>query len=250
MTTTPDRLRTAVRRTGWWSVLVLVVVGLGLVATPSASAQGWRALSLQAPATVVAGVPFDVTVTVLDAAGQPASAYRGTVRFGTDDALVRVLPAPYTFTQADSGTHTFTGVTLVGPGAHKLAARDARQPRLHDLDRVRVADAGAAIEGQVLSELDPVSGGVVTVYDAVTGLVVGSGPADIDGSSYRITGLPAGAIKVGAVVPGPYEPDFANDRDTLAQADVFTLTPHTTLVQSWELANFGPYLDVRHVEQG
>lgn len=235
--------RTA-RRTAWWSVVVLLMAGLGLVAAPSASATGWRTLALRAPDTVVAGVPFDVSVTILNAAGRPARAYVGTVRFATDDALVRALPDAYTFTRADRGTHVFSGVTLVGTGAHQLAARDAENPRLHDVDRVWVADAGAAIEGQVLSEFDPVEGGIVTVYDAVTGLALKSGPADIDGYHYRITGLPAGAIKVGAVVPGPYEPDFANDRDTLALADVFTLSPGVTLVQSWEPEDFGPYLDV------
>ncbi|WP_456786065.1 hypothetical protein [Cellulomonas sp. P5_C5] len=235
------------RRTAWWSVVVLLVAGLVLVAAPSASATGWRTLALRVPATVVAGVPFDVTVAVLNAAGRPATAYRGTVRFATDDVLVRTLPEAYTFTRADRGTHTFTGVTLVGTGPHRLVARDSSSRRLHDVDRVLVADAGAAIEGQVLSGLDPVAGGTVTVYDAVTGLALRSGPADIDGYRYRITGLPAGDITVGAVVPGPYQPDFANDRDTLAQADVFTLSPGTTLVQSWEPESFGPYLDVQHL---
>lgn len=234
------------RRTAWWSVVVLLVAGLGLVAAPSASATGWRTLALRGPATVVAGVPFDVTVTVVDRSGAPAAGYRGTVRFSTSDALVRALPGTYTFTAADAGTHTFTGLTLVGTGTQRLAVRDVRHHRLHDVDRVRVISAGAAVEGQVLSGLDPVQGGFVTVYDAVTGRVLGSGPADIDGFSYRITGLPAGDIKVSAVVPGPYEPDFANDRDTLAEADVFTLQPGVTLVQSWDPESFGPYLDVRY----
>jgi len=247
MTTERARQGTAARRTAWWSVVVLLIAGLGLVAAPSASATGWRTLALRAPSTVVAGVPFDVTVTVLNAAGRPAVAYRGTVRLATDDPLVRTLPGAYTFTRTDRGTHTFTGLTLVGTGPHRLTARDVNAPRLHDADRVRVADAGAAVEGQVLSEFDPVEGGIVTVYDAVTGLALKSGPADIDGYYYRITGLPAGDIKVGAVVPGPYEPDFANDRETLAQADVFTLSPGVTLVQSWEPEDFGPYLDVQPI---
>ena len=187
MATERARQGTAARRTAWWSVVVLLIAGLGLVAAPSASATGWRTLALRAPSTVVAGVPFDVTVTVLNAAGRPAVAYRGTVRLATDDPLVRTLPGAYTFTRTDRGTHTFTGLALK------------------------------------------------------------SGPADIDGYHYRITGLPAGDIKVGAVVPGPYEPDFANDRETLAQADVFTLSPGVTLVQSWEPEDFGPYLDVEPI---
>jgi len=225
---------------------VLVLTGLSFVGAPSASATGSQSLRLRAPAAVVAGVPFDVTVTVRSA-GRHSTPYLGTVSFTTDDALVRSLPAAYTFSPADRGSHTFTGVTLVGTGKHRLAVRDTTSPRLRDVDRVWVANAGAALEGQLLAGFDPVEGGTVTVYDAVTGAALKSGPANIDGYMYRITGLPAGDIKVGAVVPGPYEPDFANDKDTLEQADVFTLTPGVTLVQSWEPENFGPYLDVQEI---
>jgi len=242
------RHTTARRTVGWWSVAVLVLAGIGLVAAPPAAATGRApAVTLSAPARVVAGVPFDVTVHVKPAArhGKP---YVGTVRFSTDDRLVRALPRAYTFTRADRGTHTFTGVTLVGTGKHRLTVRDTRHPRLHDSARLRVLDARAAIEGQVLSHFDPVEGGVVTVYDAVTGIALKSGPADIFGNYYRIEGLPAGDVKVGAVVPGPYAPDFANDRDTLAEADVFTLHPGETLEQSWDDDPFwGPYLDVAYL---
>ncbi|MFC8191705.1 hypothetical protein ACFUMH_08600 [Cellulomonas sp. NPDC057328] len=236
----PARTR-AVRAT----VVAVLVAATALVAPP-ATAHGRTTLDVDAPAHVVAGVPFDVTVTVRDR-GRPATGYRGTVELSTDDPLVRALPPAHTFTAADAGTVTFTGVTLVGTGRHRVEAQDVHRPRLDGADRVRVRDAGAAIEGQVLSGLDPVEGGQVTVYDAVTGHVLATGPADIEGYHYRITGLPAGAVKVGAVVPGPYEPDFANNRDTLEEADVFVLQPGQTLVQSWETETFGPYLDVQFV---
>lgn len=248
MATARARRHTTARSTaGWWSVAVLVLAGIGLVAAPPAAATGrGHAVSVSAPASVVAGVPFDVTVTVRHAS-RHAKPYLGTVRFGTDDPLVRALPRDYTFTRADRGTHTFTGVTLVGTGTRTLTVRDTRH-HLAGADRIRVVNAEAAIEGQVLSNFDPVEGGVVTAYDAVTGLALKSGPADIEGYYYRITGLPAGDIKVGAVVPGPYLPDFANDRDTLAEADVFTLHAGETLVQSWDSDPFwGPYLDVEYV---
>src|SRR4051794_27185663 len=119
MTSSRGRGRIA-RRTAFLSSAALLIAGLGLVAAPSASATGWRTLAMRAPSTVVAGVPFDVTVTVMNVAGRPAPAYVGTVRFATDDGLVRSLPAAYTFTRADRGTHVFTGLTLVGTGSHRL----------------------------------------------------------------------------------------------------------------------------------
>lgn len=244
MTAAPGRRRSTLLRIAWWSVAVIVG---GLAAAPSASAAPRGPdLVLDTPSTAVAGVPFDVTVTVRKA-GRHSPPYVGTVRFASDDTLARALPAEYTFTAADRGRHTFTGVTLVGTGSHRLTVQDTGNHRLRDRDRVRVRNAGAAIEGQVLSSMDPVAGGTVTVYDAVTGLALASGPADINENYYRITGLPAGAVKLGAVVPGPYAPDFANDRDTLAQADVFLLSPGVTLVQSWDAEPWGPYLDVQRI---
>ena len=59
---------------------------------------------------------------------------------------------------------------------------------------------------------------------------------------YRVSGLPAGGIKVGATHP-ERDPDFANDVDTLALATVFTLQPGVTLRQSFG-EPFGPYLDL------
>jgi hypothetical protein len=228
--------------------VVLLLAALGLTTAPTAWAAGGRTLSVEAPATVVAGVPFDVTVTVVNPAGKVARAYQGTLVLTTDDPLVRALPERYTFTRADRGTHTFTGVTLVGTGTHRIEVQDVRRDRVRGADVVEVTNAGATLQGQVLSGFDPVQGGFVTVYDAVTGLAVGSGPANIEDNHYSITGLPAGDIKVGAVVPGGrYEPDFANDRDTLAEADVFTLRPGQTLVQSFRAEDFGPYLDVEQI---
>src|SRR4051812_42400365 len=100
MATARAHQRTAARRTGWWSVVPLLVAALALVTAPSASATGWRTLDLRGPTSVVAGVPFDITVKV-GGAGRQATAYRGTVQFSTDDVLVRALPAAYTFTEAD-----------------------------------------------------------------------------------------------------------------------------------------------------
>jgi hypothetical protein len=79
------------------------------------------------PSTPVAsGTPFSVTVTVRDAFGNVATQNRGTIHFtSTDTAAGVVLPANYTFTAADAGTHTFTnGVTLRTPGNQTITVND------------------------------------------------------------------------------------------------------------------------------
>lgn len=91
----------------------------------------------------------------------------------------------------------------------------------------------AAVEGQVLGWMDPLDGATVTVYDAITGAVLGQQVLGEGEYEYHIGGLPPGQVKVGATRPG-WVADFANDRDTLEQADVFTLVAGEPLSQSWD----------------
>jgi hypothetical protein len=80
--------------------------------------------ALTVPATVTAGVPFDMTVTAEDTFGQVAVGYTGKVHFSSSDGQGS-LPADYSFTAADGGTHTFTsGVTLKTTGAQSVTASD------------------------------------------------------------------------------------------------------------------------------
>jgi hypothetical protein len=70
-----------------------------------------------APATVTAGMPFDLTVKAVDSFGQVAVGYTGTVTFATDDPNGTV-PDDYTFTADDAGSHTFSGgATLYADGS-------------------------------------------------------------------------------------------------------------------------------------
>jgi len=56
----------------------------------------------------VAGVGHTVTVKALDAYGNVATGYRGTIHFTSSDPAA-VLPANYTFVAADNGNHAFSG---------------------------------------------------------------------------------------------------------------------------------------------
>jgi sugar lactone lactonase YvrE len=87
----------------------------------SGSAASFR---IAVPATVPAGMPFDVTVTALNAHGSVATNYIGTVAFTSTDPYPGVLPRDYTFTPGDNGTHAFAGINLFTAGTQTLAARD------------------------------------------------------------------------------------------------------------------------------
>ena len=72
----------------------------------------------------MAGAPGSVTVTADDLYGNVATGYRGTVKFSSSDTNA-ALPANYTFTAANAGTHTFTnGVTLKTVGTQSITATD------------------------------------------------------------------------------------------------------------------------------
>ena len=78
------------------------------------------------PATMTAGTAVTFTVSALDANGNVAQGYLGTVHFTSSD-LKAGLPADYTFTAADQGTHTFT-VTLRTAGSQSVSAGDLSGP--------------------------------------------------------------------------------------------------------------------------
>jgi hypothetical protein len=80
-------------------------------------------LLVSAPANVNAGVRFSLTVTVVDAYGNVATGYRGTIAFRSSDPTAK-LPSNYTFKAADNGVHTFTGVVLKRKGKQTITMND------------------------------------------------------------------------------------------------------------------------------
>ncbi|TMC46428.1 MAG: hypothetical protein E6J23_03015 [Chloroflexi bacterium] len=84
---------------------------------------------LDTPPTATAGVPFDITFTLLDRFGNVATGatvpYTGTIHFTSSDSLA-TLPPDYTFQQSysgDTGTRIFTA-TLMTPGHQTITATD------------------------------------------------------------------------------------------------------------------------------
>jgi hypothetical protein len=71
-----------------------------------------------------AGSTGSIRVTATDASGNRVSSYRGTVHFTSSDTAAE-LPADYTFTATDAGTHVFSGTVIAKTaGTQWVRARD------------------------------------------------------------------------------------------------------------------------------
>lgn len=80
------------------------------------------------PVNVVAGSLFSYTVRAEDPQGDLVRGYRGTITlaWSSDTAA----PASYSFTDADAGSHTFSGSNLTLAGIKSLTVQDTVNPAL------------------------------------------------------------------------------------------------------------------------
>lgn len=82
------------------------------------------------PSPIVINTPAAVTVKALDAYGNVAISYTGTIQFSSTDSAIfpgSGLPADYTFIAGDAGLHVFlvpSGVTFLTPGTQSVTAFD------------------------------------------------------------------------------------------------------------------------------
>jgi hypothetical protein len=91
----------------------------GVTVKPAAASR----FVISAPSSVTSGVAFSLTITVEDAYGNVVTGYTGTIHFKSTDNTA-TLPANYTFTAADKGVHTFTGLVLRKTGKQTLTITD------------------------------------------------------------------------------------------------------------------------------
>jgi len=89
----------------------------------------------------VAGAAQSVTVTAVDAYGNVAVGYLGTVQFTSSDTRA-LLPAAYTFTALDAGVHTFS-VTLKTAGSQGVRATDTVTATITGAQYIVVTPAAA-----------------------------------------------------------------------------------------------------------
>lgn len=71
-----------------------------------------------------AGQSFNATVRAVDAFGNNAADYAGTVTLTSTDAAA-TLPTPYAYGPTDVAQHTFTGIVLKTPGTQRVTATDS-----------------------------------------------------------------------------------------------------------------------------
>ena len=151
-----------------------VATGFGAVATTMTNAKNDQTfvgsatqLSLSAPASAVAGQPFAVAVTALDADGNVATDFLGTVGFF--NPLNPAVANSYTFTAADAGKHTLAGAgILIAAGPQTLFASS---PLLPTAGTTIAITAAAATHFRVASPTtasagDPATAVAVTALDA------------------------------------------------------------------------------------
>ncbi len=139
------------------------------------------------PSSVTAGQPFAFTLIAEDVNNNPVAGYAGTVHFTASDGDNSGLPADYTFTAADHGSHTFTNVTLNAPGMGvTINATDTVTTRIVG------TSPGITVNAAATGSLPP-PGPAVTV--GTNGQFFGSGAVPI------VTSVANGSVSVVASQP-------------------------------------------------
>jgi hypothetical protein len=82
------------------------------------------ALFMSTTSVATSGTPFNATVRAIDAYGNNAADYAGTVTLTSTDPAA-TLPPPYGYGPTDLSQHTFTGVILRTPGTQRITATDS-----------------------------------------------------------------------------------------------------------------------------
>jgi FG-GAP-like repeat/FG-GAP repeat len=118
----------------------------------------WRSFAVSGfPSPTIAGVAHTLTVTALDNSGNPLTSYTGTVHFTSSDSQA-VLPADYTFTAADGGTHTFT-MTLKTAGTESITVTDKVVTGFSGTESGIIVNAAAASTMSVAGFPSPITAG-------------------------------------------------------------------------------------------
>ena len=114
-------------------------------------------------ASVKAGTSATFTVTAPSPNGGTDTGYLGTVRFSSTDSQA-VLPASYTFTAANAGTHTFT-VTFKTAGDQAITATDKSNSAIVGTEENILVQSAAAQSFQIKGLQATLSAGAGYLHD-------------------------------------------------------------------------------------
>jgi hypothetical protein len=211
------------------------------------------------PSPTAAGTTGSFTLTAQDAVGSPLTGYFGTVHFtGTDRQAV--LPADYTFTAADGGTHTFSA-TLETAGSQSITAVDTATAGVSGSQTGILVTPGQPTQVTVAGYPTAVSGAentvTVSVTDAYGNNVAGyrgtmhftsSDPLALLPDDYTFTAADAGSHTFGAdlITVGPASvtaTDTATAALTGTQSGI-TITPRYVTVEPAGVATAGSPVNV------
>jgi hypothetical protein len=177
----PPGYTVAIFQDGDWTRLPTTLSGNTAIAQVNTST-GYTVLVVPITLTVstsnpyVAGTAHTVTVTAHDAYGNVATGYRGTIHFTSTDTKA-LLPANYTFTAANAGTHTFS-ITLKTAGSQGVRATDTVAATITGAKYGIVVTPAAAKTLVVSGLASPRTAGVagivtVTAHDAYGNVATG-----------------------------------------------------------------------------
>jgi Ca2+-binding RTX toxin-like protein len=154
----------------------------------------------------VAGAAHNLTVKATDAFGNVVPSYTGTVQLSSSDSQTRGLPASFTFTPNDHGTHTFAGVIL----------NTASTP-------------GSPTQLSVEDTSHNLTGGIQVPVQSAAKTLSASGPKTaVAGQSFTITALALAGRKIDTQFPDTVR--FSTS-DSQAQAGLPGPTPFATADQ-------------------
>jgi hypothetical protein len=140
---------------------------------------------VSAPAEVVAGQPFTLTVAATDDQGFLATNYTGQIHFSSTD-LEAQLPDDYTFQPADGGSQTFTA-TLSTPGSQTVLVYDTAYTIATGTATITV-DASAGPAPSQSAGPDVAVARAVALNDFDQALAVGAA-VTADGSVKKASGI-------------------------------------------------------------
>ena len=160
--------------------------------------------SLAPAGTYAPGVPFNLTVTALDASNATVPGYAGTIHF-TTSAPSSTLPADYTFVAGDNGTHTFS-VTLTATGTQSVTATDTVTASITGSATMSgICPPGPAPFASASNSGPACAGGTVNLFASGSGTVYAwTGPGGFTSTQQNPTGITvAGTYTVTVSSTGP-----------------------------------------------